>query len=304
MAKLRKIFELAKKIFIRGPIKKHLKVAKDVVTIAEKELKLSMRFKMGFFLDHLVSPIIRIIPFVMIYSGIFFMLGGSGTIGGEVSTANFILFLLIGMVVDVYFSVGVTSFQSKFINEKYWQTIEATFLAPINKLSLIFGVGVSEAFAILPMYIIFGIVSLSLMPIGIERILVAVLVLGLIFTISLSLGLIFGSISLFQENLSPIAGYFRMGITFFACFYYPITVLPVITEFNILQSIARLNPIFQGVDIIRSVWFGNGLPPTEIVLGFIPINPLIYLVVVAAISPLIAVFVFDKMWKMLGIQGY
>jgi len=304
MPKLKKIFELGKKAIIRGPIRNHAKLAKDILTIAEKEVKLALRFKLSFFLDHLISPIIRIVPFIMIYSGIFLMSNGNFNIGGEVSNYNFILFLLIGMFMDTYFSVGVTSFQSKFINEKYWQTIEATFLAPINKLSLIFGVGVSDAISILPMYIMFGIISLTLMPIGIEKILIAILVLGLIFTISLSLGLIFGSISLFQENLTPLAGYFRMGITFFSCFYYPITILPVITEFNILQSIARLNPIFQGVDIIRSVWFGNGLPPTEIVFGFIPINPLIYLVAVAAIAPLIAVFVFDKLWKILGIQGY
>lgn len=279
------------------------KFLNDCITICEKEILLALRFKLGFFFDHLVGPIIRIIPFLLIYQGVFFFIGTDYQIG-QVSSANFIVYLLIGMLLDVYFTVGSTSFTNKFMSEKYWQTIEAMLLAPINKFTLIIGVGLSDALAILPNFLIFGTISYLILPIGLEKIVVILLLLALFFLLSLSIGLVFGSIALFNEGLVPLTGYIKTGILFLSCFYYPISLIPVVTKYNIFQSIAKLNPIYQGGNILREVWINGAVPQNELIFETFSINPLLYFMFFAIIAAPIAVFVFEKLWKLLGIQGY
>jgi len=61
-----------------------------------------------------------------------------------------------------------------------------------------------------------------------------------------------------------------------------------------VSVIATFNPLYQANFIIRAIWFE----------GITPINSVIYVLFFAIISPIAAVYVFNKLWSTIGIQGY
>lgn len=183
------------------------------------------------------------------------------------------------------------------MNEKFWQTINAILLAPINRLSLIFGVGLAEFIAIFPSLTLFIIVCFMLMPISLVHLGLVLFALLLLFLIALSMGLMAGCAGLFNENAVPIFGYIRVVVVFFSCFYYPIEVLriPQLGQIgSILPTIAYLNPIYQAVTVLRSAWLH----------GVVPFDSLIYVLFFAIIAPLAAVYIFRRLFKALSVQGY
>lgn len=268
----------------------------NTLTIAEKELGLDLRYKLPFLLGSTVNPLIRIIPFLLVYAG-FFTLESKASLGEFMTFENFISFLFLGIVADSFFNVGYTTFRGKFLNEKYWQTTEILLLAPINRLAMITGVGLAEIVSIIPTLLIFLGTAYFFYPISLMQLFIVLAVLLMLFVLCLSLGLIAGSASLFNENLSPIFDYARVIIVFFSCFYYPREIL-AIKQLGALgelfPSLALLNPIYQANFIIRSIWF-TSQPPLE---------PLLYLTFFAIVSPIAAVYIFVKLWKWMGIQGY
>lgn len=269
----------------------------DSVAIAEKETKLALRFKFSFFAESLITPLIRIIPFLLVYSG-FFLIGGEGAkIGGEVTSQNYVVFLILGMLADVFFYTGWSTFLGRFMNEKYWQTIDAILLAPINRISLIIGVGLADFIALCPSLFLFILFCIFTIPIPLVDLSLVLFALILLFSVSLSIGLIVGCTALFNENLTPLFGYARIIAVFFSCFYYPIEVLrmPALGELgNILPAIAYINPIYQINYIIRSIWLQ----------GVIPLNSFIYALFFAVVAPLAAVYIFRRLFKVLSVQGY
>ena len=273
-----------------------MSIIDESLAIAEKEIKLSTRFKLPFFTQSLVGPLIRILPFLLIYTG-FFSISQDVTIGELVKPDTFIVFLILGMLADVFFETGWRTFGNKFMREKFWETISATFLAPINKLSLILGTGLAEFVSIFPSLIIFFIIGFIIVPIGFLKLGVILLALLLLFLISLSIGLIVGSASLFNENFIPIFNYVRIVIVFFSCFYYPIEVLEIKqlgAIGQIFPAIASINPVYQVINLIRNIWFGTGLE----------LQPLIYILFFAIVTPIAAVYLFKRLFKVLSIQGY
>jgi len=269
---------------------------RESFAIAKKEIKLALRFKFPFFSSSLIGPMIRIMPFLLVYWG-FFSFTPEGSIGGVVTAENFIVFLILGMLADVFFYMGWSAFHKKFMMEKFWQTIEATLLAPIYRLSLIFGIGMSEFVSLFPSLVLFLAVSFVFFPISLINLGVVLVVLLMLFSISLSIGLIVGCAALFNENFMPIFEYIRIAFVFFSCFYYPITVLriPWLGIYGeILPTIAFINPIYQANFLIKNIWLQ----------GVIPFESLSYVLFFAIVSPIAAVYIFRRLFKALSIQGY
>jgi ABC-2 type transport system permease protein len=274
------------------------RIVKDGLTIAEKELKLEMRFKVYFFTSSFIGPLLRLIPFILVYYG-FFVFSNSSRLAGGISSKNFAVFLLMGTLVDIFFTTGYISFGTKFMREKFWQTIDGLLIAPINKFSLILGVGICEFVILLPATLFFIAIAVMLMPVGIIRIAIVMFILLLVLLISLSMGLIAGCADLFNENLKPFFDYFRLAVVFFSCFYYPIQFLP--KSFWFLTTI---NPLFHAASIARNVWFYGTIPKLAWLKHIFPVEPMAYLLVFAVVSPIVGIFVFRKLWRWLGIQGY
>ncbi len=274
------------------------KFLSDSLAIAEKELKLALRFKITFLTSSFVQPLVKIVPFALVYYG-FFAFGG-GTEIGVVSGSNFFIFLVLGLIADMFFEMGYGAFTMRFLNEKYWDTIEAVLMAPINKMSLISGVGLAELVSFAPAFILFigTVLFIHIIPVNILVFVFCVLLLALL--ISLSLGLIASCAVLFNENFMPFFSYFRMAIVFLSCFYYPIDVLVFkAAGYNVdLRLLALLNPFYQANFLIKEAWLNPLFSLSD------SIFPFAYLLFFALVMPLAAIFIFNKLWRILGIQGY
>ena len=204
---------------------------------------------------------------------------------------------MLGITADIFFFLGYQTFSNKFRAEKYWQTMEIILLAPINRLSIITGVGLADLISVVPSLIMFLGLAYFFYPIQLTLFFVILIVLLMLFLLCLSIGLITGCATLFNENYGPLFDYARIALVLFSCFYYPREVLRIeqlgfIGE--ILPTIAWFNPIYQANHAIRSIWFE----------GIVPLDSMLYLTFFAVVSPLAAVYIFKKLWKILGIQGY
>lgn len=256
------------------------------LALAEKEILLGLRFKAMFFMDFLVNPIIFSVIFLVVYNT-FFSAAQTSIYG--ISAANFVPFVLIGSLTHLYVNAGSTAFNSIFLTEKYWETAFGMLFVTRNNLALIFGSTLATAIKIsFPTAIILAI-SFAAFPVSILTVLTAVLMLLLVLSVSLSFGLISGCFALSNENLVPIFNYFRYGLIFLSCFYYPIGALP-----RALHPLVQINPLYHAVLCIRSVWFGGGLP----------IFSIAYLLACAVFMPFFAVAIFDRVFKRYGVQGY
>ncbi len=273
-----------------------MQLLEETLAISEKETDLALRYKIPFFTSSLISPLIRIMPFLLVYGG-FFAAGANLSLGAHLKPETFIPFLFLGITTDIFFNTGYSTFAGKFQTEKWWQTIEIIFLAPINRMSIITGVGLGELIAVLPTLVLFIGLAYFFIPIPFLDLLKVLVIMLLTLLISLSMGLVVGSANLVNENLGPIFGYLRIFLVFLSAFYYPIEVLKTdkfgpLGEF--IPVLATFNPIYQANFAIRSIWFE----------GVTPLTSIIYILFFAIISPIAAVYFFNKIWSALGIQGY
>ncbi len=262
----------------------------DSLAIGEKELKLALRFKVPFIINSLVSPLVRAVPFLIVYYG--FFLEGSAGFGG-VTEANFIVFIMLGIVTSSFFHSGYSTFSRIFLQEKFWHTIEALLLAPISKFSLIGGEAISTLVSLIPTLLLFMAISFIVIPASAFAIVLTLLLMAFVLVISLSIGLIVGTPMLFDENFSPLSAYMTLFIVFVSCFYYPIQVFenPLV---YFIKPIVLLNPIYHAVLAARSVW----------IEGIILWDSFAYVLIASLVFPLIAVYLFNLIWKHLNIQGY
>lgn len=291
---------------------KRLGIWRDAYTIAEKELKLATRFKIPYFTGVLVNPLIRIFPFLLVYYG--FFAGGATNFMG-ITMGSYVPFLVIGMLVDVFLNMGYSLFVANFGAEKVWHTVEATLLAPISKLSLLIGLWAAKFVSVFPTVLMFFLVAAYYYPTSISTIVFAFVMLICTLSISSSVGLIYGSLTMSNENFGPIFSYMRMGWVFISCFYYPVNIL--LFEFGQyafdFRFLAWLNPVFHSTDLIRTFWLGQldlslaltGNLGLAIGSGWQQIAlPLLFVFGCAVILPLISVKIFNILWKRMGIQGY
>jgi ABC-type polysaccharide/polyol phosphate export permease len=289
-----------------------LSIWRDAYTIAEKELKLATRFKIPYFTGVLVNPLIRIFPFLLVYYG--FFAGGATDFMG-ITMGSYVPFLVIGMLADVFLNMGYSLFVSHFGSEKVWHTVEATLLSPISKLSLLIGLWGARFISTFPTVLMFFLLAAWYYPAAMTTIAFAFVMLICTLSIASSIGLIYGSLTMANENFGPVFSYMRMGWVFISCFYYPVNIL----LFKLGESafdfrfLAWINPVFHSTDLIRTFWLGqidlslsiSGNLGLVFGSGWQQIAlPLIFVVGCALAFPLISVKIFNILWKKMGIQGY
>jgi ABC-type polysaccharide/polyol phosphate export permease len=263
------------------------KLLREILAITEKELKLHLRFKFGFFISSFVHPVLAIVPIIIIYYGFLHYSGAESF--AEITLSNYINFLLLGALAHSFFSYGTNSFTSKFLNEKFWKTIETLFMSPISRFSIIFVFVLAEFIRLLPTLFIFSLISaVFILPSFINFVIILVALI-LVFVICLSVGLIAGSLSLGNENFIQPFAYFFSAWNLASCFIYPIGIIP-----EIFRPIILVNPVYQGLTIMRNLW----------IYGTFDVVAFIYILGFAVIMPMVAVIIYRFSWKRLGIQGY
>jgi ABC-type polysaccharide/polyol phosphate export permease len=264
-----------------------MEILSEIIAITKKEFKLMIRFKTAYLLNMFVNPVLSIIPLFIIYYGFLHYTDASDF--GGVNLDNYIAFLIFGIVSQTFFYNGTNVFALKFKEEKYWQTIESLFLAPINYLSLIFGVGINVILNLMPLLLIFMLIASVFSAPSLISIPLIVLMMILLLLFCLGFGLIYGALTLFSENFDPLFRYFIAGWTLASCFAYPITIIP-----EAFRPIILANPVYQAVNFTRELWINN----------FFDFNAFLYVLIFAIIMPVIAVFLFKIAWKRMEIQGY
>jgi len=259
----------------------------EIIAITKKEFKLSIRFKTAYLLNTFINPVLSIIPLFIIYYGFLHYGGAEGFAG--INLDNYVTFLVFGVIAQAFFYNGINAFAFRFREEKYWQTIETLFLAPINYLSLIIAFGINVALNLLPLLLIFILIASAFSFASILNIFLVVLIILLLLLFCLGIGLIYGALTLFSENFDPVFRYFFAGWALLSCFAYPIEIIP-----ESIRFIVEINPVYHAVNFARDLWIN----------GIFNLDSFIYVWVFALLMPIIAVYVFKIAWRRMEVQGY
>lgn len=261
----------------------------QIFAITEKNVKLGTRFKFKLIFSF-ISPIISLIVPIIIM-GKFFELN---TNFGPWDADNYIVFLLLAYEIMLLQRI-MSKFPNHFSNEKFWQTLPALIIAPINRINLLFGIVISQLIiTLIPMFFFF-IWCFIFYPISLFTVF---FIIGIFFLLALmfsGIGIILGILAISKENWSPIVS-FAFGLLFLTtCITFPYEVFP-----EIIQDIVNLNPLYHVFYFLRIAWIENDLILSITSHSF----SFIYLVGLAIVLPIIGVIIFNKIYKKYGIVGY
>jgi ABC-2 type transport system permease protein len=257
-----------------------------VLAITKRQIILNLRFKWGYFMNTFIFPLKGLISFMLIYLGFFY--SGATNIGG-ITKETYIVFLLLGMVFMTIFGTGWGMISGSFMQEKYWQTIQGVLTSPAKKIEIIFGYGIAGLINILPFLMISLVSCYIIMPISLTNFIYIIILLLLMYLAISGIGFIQAALILSNEDLSALILPAFWAWAFISCFYYPITSLP-----KFIHPIVRLNPIYQANFVIKHLWIYNTFN----------IKSFFYLSLLSLISLSAGIYIFNKVWKKIGIQGY
>jgi len=260
-----------------------------VFTIAQKNLKVQLRFKFN-----LIYSILS--PFLLIFLSIvvlwrFFNMGAQF---GQWDNTNYYIFLFIAFNIELLRRI-TQDFPNDFIQEKYWKTIPALIIAPFNKLHLLLGIFFSHLIIVAIPFIIFFILTYLIYPISIITIIFIIIIYLLIDLIFSGIGLFLAVFAISEENYWRI---FTIGIQivfYISCITYPFEMFP-----DFIQLVILINPFYYIFDVLRMTWIDDNV---LITMTNYPFHFTI-LVVCAIVIPLISIYVFKLIYNKFGIMGY
>ena len=267
--------------------------ARQIYAIVEKEINLQLRFKSQF-LFILINPLIQLVVYFFLFGAIFNIQQGIAI--GYWNSSNYLLFLLIAMSIS-YSQPIIQKYTQLFATEKYWKTLSAIMIAPVNRISLLVGILISQILLSSIGVIFLLTLAFILFPITIFELIFFIFTYLCILLIFGSIGLILGAFAISNENFQ---NYYFLVIRFLfllSCINYPKELFPEIIQFFI-----TLNPLYYLFDFLRLIWY-SGLSPTTAFLYISPIH-IITFILVTILSPIIAVLLFERIYKKHGITGY
>ncbi len=274
--------------------KKSLRInIKQIKALVERNIYLEIRFKTLIFTRYF-TPFVQILMPLIIFNVIFTI--REDYLFGYWTGLNFILFLFIAFCVQFLRKI-VFNFSQLFNRERYWKTLQALMVAPINRYVLLFGFLIAEMILVSIPFIFFFIIAYIIFPINIFYLFLVILSFLSISILFGCLGLILGMLVITKEGLYSI---FNLGLTFLfwlSCMSYPLQIFP-----EIVQSIILLNPVYYFIDIIRIFW----LMGLDYNLALTFLTPIHIIVVVGStiILPIFSVYLFNTFYDKFGISGY
>jgi ABC-type polysaccharide/polyol phosphate export permease len=266
---------------------------KQINALVERNIYLELRFKLSLFTRYF-APFVQILMPLIIFNVIFMIREDYEF--GYWTGLNFILFLFIAFCVQFLRKI-VVNFQQLFNREKFWKTLQALMVAPVNRYVLLFGFLISELILVSIPFIFFFVIACILFPINIFYLFLVVLgflSLALIFG---CLGLILGILVITKEGIYSIVS---LGFTFLfwlSCISYPLQIYP-----EVFQIIILFNPLYYFIDIIRIFW----LMGFDYNLAITFLTPAHIIIVVGGtiILPIFSVYLFNTFYDKFGISGY
>ncbi len=269
--------------------KKIHRIFSKTFAIAEKNVRTQIRFKYYLILRWLL-PIITLLMPIIIFDKFF----EYNTSIGPWTPQNYMIFVFIGYNIMIMQSM-ISYIPKSLLQEKYWKTLSTLITAPFNRFYLLFGYIISEFLGILIPFAIFFITMLVLFPISIPTLIIVILMflgIGIVFS---GVGLFLGVFAISNENFLHIFDFFTRLILWFSCVTYPFQLFP-----RVVQNIINVNPIYYLIDAIRLTWIENNIIFTTLSH---PTHIFIF-VISLVIFPIMCVYIFNIIYKKLGISGY
>ncbi len=267
--------------------------SRQIIAFVEKNLYLEMKVKANIFL-RFFNPIIQLLVLIFLF-GIIFSINKNYSIGYW-NTNNYILFLLIAF--NVQFSKSIISkYNQLFTKEKYWKTLSAIMIAPVNRFTLLLGTLISEMIMIsIPLLILF-IIALILYPISLYYIFLVFLIYVLIVLLFGSIGLLIGAFSISNEEYVPYIQVILRLLFLSSCINYPKEIFP-----KIFQDLVLFNPLYYLFDLLRLAWY-LGID-YENASSQISLAHILVVLLLSFFSLFTSLFIFERVYKKYGITGY
>ncbi len=265
------------------------RLIRQSLAIAENDIYIEGRFKFSLF-QYSVFPIVYLITPLIVMS---FVFSAIGTLGYW-NQGNYLLFLFLGYEVNVMRSFA-NDLPNNLYMEKFWKTLAAMMVAPINRFSILFGKFFAKIVLVSIQVIFFLVISTIIYPCSPITFLFEVILLLSFAIIFIGIGLFIGAFAISKENIWKLLEFAMFFVILFSAINYPIEIFP-----DFIQSFMRLNPLYYCFDFMRLVWIEND--PLLSLLTH-PFHVLIILGTVILI-PVVAVLAFDKVFKKFGIEGY
>ncbi|MFX0024316.1 MAG: ABC transporter permease [Candidatus Hermodarchaeota archaeon] len=261
----------------------------QILALTEKNIKLSLRYKIGLFLGYLNQIIAIFIPLIIMGNIFEFRVNI-----GLWTSGNFIIYQFIAHNIS-HISAITGRFPGEFRAEKFWKTLPALIVGPFNRFNLLFGIFFSHLVMISIPFLTFFIWGIFIEPISIMTILFILALYLLIALIFSGVGLIFGIFAISNENIWKILSFLLMFVFWFSCISYPFEIFP-----KFIQDIINLNPLYYIFDFLRITWIQDNviLTISSYLFHFIT------LIATSIILPFIGVFLFNLVYKKYGITGY
>ncbi|MFW6311195.1 MAG: ABC transporter permease [Nanoarchaeota archaeon] len=264
----------------------------QIYAITVKEIKLKARFKIQFLLGYIKPLISFFLPYIIL--GTLINSATHGSIGIW-NPRNFFVFLAIGFIFS-YTTRFIRTYAVSFRHEKFWNTLPALLISPINRYNLLFGIFFSDFLIIMvPLSLVF-IILMVFFPIGFISLIFILILTFLISFFLACIGMVIGALSISLESTWMFFDYFFTYVMLFSCLKYPLEVFPEVLHFLILY-----NPFYYFWDLIRNMWlFG---------FDFILFNPaffthLLALFTCVILGTITGIPAFNYIYKKYGIVGY
>ncbi len=261
----------------------------QIFAIAERNVKIKLRFKLNLAISYITPMMGVILPFIIMgklfnYNDHF----------GPWTSANILIFQFMAYNINLLRN-NISAFPRVFYQEKYWQTLPALIIAPFRRINILFGIfftnliliSIPFGFFFIMCYFIYPVLPLTFL-----FILSLYLFIALIFS---GIGIIIGVLAISKEGFTGIINFILSLFFWFSCLSYPFYVFP-----EVIQNIVALNPLYHIFDILRVSWVENNIILT------IESHLFSFLIIVlgAVFIPLIGVIIFNKIYRKYGIVGY
>ena len=264
----------------------------QIYSLVIKDLKLKLRYKDQFFIEYIVPLLSLFFPYI-VFTTIFNL---EGTVfESYFSINNYVLFLLLAYCVECLIFL-LWNYREAFQNEKIWKTLTGMTVAPLNKYNIFIAYLISGLIAkSLPIIIIVILCSI-MFPIPLTYFLLVLLVLLCIALTFSGMGYIIGVFQIINESISASLTAGISFISLVSCLFYPIDIFPESVHFIIL-----LNPLYYYFDLLRLVWWAGIYEPA---INLITLNHILFVTFFTIFTPIVASFLFAKLYYKYGISGY
>jgi len=273
-------------IKIKKIFKHHLS---QIFTIAEKNVKIQLRFKFNLY-SSIIFPFLPVIMSTIVLMRFF----SEGVTFGQWKDTNYLVFLFTAFNIELLRTI-IQKFPIEMRLEKYWKTLPALMIAPFNKMHLLLGIFLSHLIIIAIPFAVFFLLACLISPISPITIIFIIFIFLLIVLIFSGIGFFLGVFAISEENYWRI---FTIGLQllfYVSCIAYPFELFPAE-----IQPIIRLNPFYHIFEILRVTWLENNILLT------ITNHPFQFIILIgtAIIVPLISIYFFKIIYDKFGIVGY